>query len=49
MFCGTGACAWGFWTAICILAAAAASAIGLLGFFLYRRIKKTNRASTAQQ
>jgi len=49
VFCGTGACAWGFWTALCVLAVAAAAGIGLLGFFLYRRLKKNTRASAAQQ
>jgi len=49
VFCGTGACAWGFWAGVCILIGAAASAMGLLGFLLYRRIKKTGKASTAQQ
>jgi multisubunit Na+/H+ antiporter MnhG subunit len=34
---------------VCILIGAAASAMGLLGFLLYRRIKKTGKASTAQQ
>lgn len=49
VFCGTGACAWGFWTGVCILVAAAASAVVLLGFYLYRRIKKSSTASAAPQ
>ena len=49
MFCGSGACTLGIWSGVCIVGGViAAAAIGLLGFFLYRRNKKTDKISTSQ-
>jgi len=48
MVCGT--CTSGMWFGLCIAGAViGGAAIGLMGFYLYRRNKKTNKPSTAQQ
>lgn len=49
MVCGSGTCTLVL-GGICIVGMTTVVAgIGLLGFYLYRRNKKTNKPSTAQQ
>jgi len=50
MICGSGTCPLGIWSGVCIVGVVSAVAgIGLLGFYLYRRNKKTDKISTSQQ
>jgi len=50
MICGSGTCALGILSGVCIVGVViAAAGIGLLGFYLYRRNKRTDKISTSQQ
>ena len=46
MVCGT--CTLGIWCGLCMVGVViGGAAIGLLGFYLYRRNKNTNKPSTS--